>query len=332
MPRISRRILFSWYAATAFALAACSGPRGAAIRVIIPKGSSFATIADSLKRAGLLRYPLLFRVLARVRGEDRHVKPGTYLLKRGTPWQEIMGALNGGHGLVNTITVPEGFALQQIVPLLAQTLHVPVDSVNSAVRDTSVLARLDVPTPTLEGYLFPDTYAFPEGTTARQAVSEMVKRFEREWKPEWNSRLITLALNRNDIVTLASIIEKEAKRPEERPVISAVYHNRLKSRMLLDADPTVQYALGRHTPRLLYKDLRVQSPYNTYLHAGLPPGPIASPGGPSLVAALFPANVSYLYFVADSDGHHEFRTTLAEHNNARKVVRVDSKSRRTKRR
>jgi UPF0755 protein len=225
---------------------------------------------------------------------------------------------------VNTITIPEGFTLQQIEPLLAHTIHVPIDSVKAAVTDTAQLTRLDIPTKNLEGYLFPDTYAFPEGTTARQAVSEMVKRFEREWKPDWNARLATLALNRNDIVTLASIIEKEAKRSEERPVISAVYHNRLKNRMLLQADPTVQYALGHHTPRILLKDLEIESPYNTYKHAGLPPGPIASPGGPSLVAALFPANVSYLYFVAHSDGHHEFRTTLAEHDSAKSAVRRDT--------
>ncbi len=305
-------------------LAACGRPHGAAVRVIVPKGSSFAAASDSLAHAGIVRYPLLFRILARVKGDDRNIKPGTYLLKRGTPWSDILSALNGGRGLVNTVTIPEGFSLQQIMPLLAVTLRVPLDSVKAAVRDTAQLARLDIPTRTLEGYLFPDTYAFPEGTTARQAVSEMVKRFEREWKPEWNSRLTALALNRNDIVTLASIIEKEAKRPEERPVISAVYHNRLRHGMLLQADPTIQFALGRHTPRILYKDLQVESPYNTYKHAGLPPGPIASPGGPSLVAAIYPANVSYLYFVADSDGHHEFRTTLAQHDSAKGTVRADS--------
>lgn len=305
----------------AFVLTACSGPTGTAIRVIVPKGASFAIATDSLKHARLVSYPLLFRIFARVKGDDRDIKPGTYLIKRGTPWPAILNALNGGHGLVNTITIPEGFSLQQITPLLARTLGVPVDSVKAAVRDTALRARLDVPTPTLEGYLFPDTYAFPDGTTARQAVDEMVRRFEREWKPEWNSRLATLALNRNDIVTLASIIEKEAKRPEERPVISAVYHNRLRKRMLLQADPTVQFALGRHTARVLYRDLEVNSPYNTYKYAGLPPGPIASPGGPSLVAALFPANVSYLYFVADANGHHEFRTTLAEHDSAKRAVR-----------
>jgi UPF0755 protein len=304
-----------------FVVSACGSPTGAAIRVIVPKGASFATAADSLEKAGIVHYPLFFRILARVKGDDRNIKPGTYLLKRGTPWTEILNALNGGHGLVNTITIPEGFTLSQITPLLARTLQVALDSVKAAVRDTALRKRLDVPTPDLEGYLFPDTYAFPDGTTARQAVGEMVRRFEREWKPDWGLQSSNLAMNRHDIVTLASIIEKEAKRAEERPVISAVYHNRLRERMLLQADPTIQYALGRHTPRILLKDLQVKSPYNTYVHAGLPPGPIASPGGPSLIAALYPAKVSYLYFVAHADGHHEFRNTLAEHDSAKRVVR-----------
>jgi UPF0755 protein len=321
MTAVPRKLLLSAALST---LVACGSPHGVAVRVIVPKGASFAQATDSLHHAGIVRFPLVFRVLARVKGQDRNIKPGTYLLKHGTPWLDVLGALNGGHGVVNTITIPEGFSLQQIEPLLTQTLHVPIDSVKAAVADTAQLAHLDIPTKNLEGYLFPDTYAFPDGTTARQAVSEMVKRFEREWKPEWNARLVTLALNRNDIVTLASIIEKEAKRPEERPVISAVYHNRLKNRMLLQADPTVQYALGHHVARVLLKDLEVESPYNTYKHAGLPPGPIASPGGPSLVAALFPANVSYLYFVAHADGHHEFRTSLAEHDSAKIAAKRDT--------
>jgi UPF0755 protein len=303
-------------------LSGCGGtPTGAAIRVIVPKGASFAAATDSLEKAGIVHYPLLFRIFARVKGDDRRIKPGTYLFKRETPWTEVLSALNGGHGLVNSVTIPEGFSLNQIVPLLARTLQDTVDSVTAAVRDTTLLRRFDIPTPNLEGYLFPDTYAFPDGTTARQAVGEMVRRFEREWKPDWNRQLTSLAMNRHDIVTIASIIEEEAKRPEERPVISAVYHNRLRERMLLQADPTIQYALGRHTPRILYKDLLVKSPYNTYLHVGLPPGPIASPGGASLVAALYPAKVAYRYFVAHPDGHHEFRTTLAEHESARRTVR-----------
>jgi UPF0755 protein len=300
-------------------VAACGTPHGKPVRVIIPRGSSFTQATDSLARAKIVRWPTGFRILASIRGKDRNIKPGTYLLKPGTSWAEVLSALNGGLGLVNSVTIPEGFALSQITPLLARRLSLSADSINEAVRDTAIRSRLDVPTPTLEGYLFPDTYAFPDGTKAREAVAEMVKRFEREWKPEWDARLVELAMNRHDIITLASIIEKEARLPEERPVISAVYHNRLKKQMLLQADPTVQYALPAHTQRVLYRDLEVKSPYNTYMNAGLPPGPIASPGGPSIVAALFPANVVYLYFVAFPDGHHVFSTTLAEHESAKKA-------------
>lgn len=310
----------------ALAFTACGKPHGKAVRVIIPRGATFTQATDSLARARIVKWPTGFRLYARAGGKDRNIKPGTYLLKPGTSWGEVVSALNGGLGLVNSVTVPEGFAVSQIVPLLARRLDLPPDSVTAAIRDTALLARLDVPTATLEGYLFPDTYAFPDGTRAREAVSEMVKRFEREWKPEWDARLTELAMNRNDIITLASIIEREAKLPEERPVISAVYHNRLKKQMLLQADPTVQYSLPAHTARVLYKDLEVTSPYNTYVHPGLPPGPIASPGAPSIIAALYPANVNYLYFVAFPDGHHEFRMTLADHEKAKKASQAAAKT------
>jgi UPF0755 protein len=308
--------------AATIVLAACGGtPNGAPTRVIVPRGASFSDATDSLAKAGLVGWPKMFRLYARFTGGDRKIKPGTYLLRHDTPWSAIVGALNGGHGLVNTVTIPEGFAISQISPLLAKTLHVSQASVDSAVRDTALLAKLDVPTPTLEGYLFPDTYAFPLGTTAKQAVREMVIGFERRWNPEWDTKLAGLKINRNDLVTMASIVEKEARLPEERPVIAAVYYNRLKKGMLLQADPTVQYALGHHVGRVLYKDLETKSPYNTYQHTGLPPGPIASPGAASLAAAANPANVPYLYFVASADGHHEFRMTLAEHTNAIRQVR-----------
>ena len=303
--------------------AACSGqPHGAPARVIIPRGASFGQAADSLARSGIIGSPKLFRLYGRFTGGDRNIKPGTYLLKHGTPWSDIVSALNGGHGLVNTITIPEGYTVAQIAPALAKTLQVPVDSVQAAMRDTALLARLDLPNPTLEGYVFPDTYAFPVGTTARQAVREMVYAFERRWRPGWDSSAAGLKINRNDLVTMASIVEKEARLPEERPVIAAVYYNRLRRGMLLQADPTVQYALGHHVGRVLYKDLTVESPYNTYVHKGLPPGPVASPGVASLSAAANPANVPYLYFVATRDGHHEFRNTLEEHTSAVRQVRA----------
>ena len=309
-------------AACLFAFACAGQPHGAATRVIIPRGDSFGQAADSLARTGLIGSPRMFRLYGRLTGGDRNIKPGTYLLKHGTPWKDIVGALNGGHGLVNTITIPEGYSLSQITPLLAKTLKVPAESVQAAVRDTALLARLDIPNPTVEGYVFPDTYAFPVGTTARQAVREMVYAFERRWKPDWDASLVELKINRNDLVTMASIVEREARLPEERPVIAAVYYNRLRRGMRLQADPTIQYALGHHVGRVLYKDLEVESPYNTYIHKGLPPGPVASPGAASLAAAANPANVPYLYFVASKDGHHEFRMTLDEHTTAIRQIRA----------
>ncbi len=303
-------------------LAACGPtPYGTPIRVIIPRGATFTQAADSLGVAGLIGSRRGFRLYGRIWGGDRNIKPGTYLLKPGTPWRDIVKALNGGRGVVNTLTIPEGFTIQQIKPVLVRRLFVSPESVDAAVRDTSLLRRLNVPTPTLEGYLFPDTYAFPAGTTASQAVREMVRGFERRWKPEWDTILPALKINRNDLVTMASLVEKEARVAEERPVIAAVYYNRLRRGMLLQADPTVQYAMGRHVNRVLYKDLATKSPYNTYIHAGLPPGPIASPGAASMAAAANPAKVDYLYFVARPDGRHEFRRTLDEHNNARRQVR-----------
>jgi len=305
---------------------ACGERYGAPVRVVVPAGSTFRATTDSLQRVGLVRSPGLFRLYAKLGGRDRDVKAGTYMLQRGASWGALLDALTKGRGIVNTVTIPEGFALSSIVPLLAKTLEVPVESVQAAARDSALRRRLDVPTPTLEGYLFPDTYSFAAGTTAREAVEEMVRGFERRWKPEWDSRLQELAMSRNDVVALASIVEKEARLAEERPVIAAVYHNRLKARMPLQADPTVQYALGRHVDRVLYKDLEVDSPYNTYRRAGLPPGPIASPGLASIVAALFPANVPYLFFVATPDGHHEFRTTFSEHREAISDIRKTRRS------
>lgn len=300
-------------------LSACS--RGPAERVVIPTGASMRVAADSLARSGVILSARLFRVFAFVEHDDRSIKAGTYVLHRGASWSTILDALHGGKGLVNTVTIPEGFALSQIEPLLAARLGVPLDSVDAAVRDTALLHELDVPTATLEGYLFPDTYTFPPGTTARAAVRAMVHRFEQVWKPQWTVRLDTLPLSRHDVVTLASIVEREAKLPEERPVIAAVYLNRLRRGMLLQADPTVQYALGQHRARVYYKDLTIDSPYNTYRHKGLPPGPIASPGAASLLAVLYPANVPYLYFVALPDGHDEFRTDLAGHDQAKREAR-----------
>lgn len=294
-------------------VAGCGVEGGAPVRVVVPKGATLRVAAESLEAKGVIRSPRLFLLYARFKGGDRRIKAGTYLLPRGEGWGSVLDALAGGKGLENTITVVEGWTLRQIVPQMARMLGAPVESVEVAVRDTALLRRLDVPTPTLEGYLFPDTYTFTDGTTPRAAVRTMVARFEEVWRAEWTARLDTIAMSRHDLLTLASIIEREAKLPPERPVIAAVYRNRLRDGMRLQADPTVQYAHGGHKPRLYYKDLEIDSPYNTYRYAGLPPGPIGAPGRPSMQAALYPAAVPYKFFVAFPDGHHEFTNDFASH-------------------
>jgi len=307
---------------TAVALiAACGSPSAPPVRVTIPTGATMRSAADSLKAAGVIGSPKMFRLYAKLRRSDRGIRAGTYLLSPGESWSSVLGALRTGKGIVDIVTVPEGLTLAQIETLLVAKAHIPAESIHVATRDTALLHRLGLPTPTVEGYLFPDTYFLPPGTTARAAVQTMVKQFEQRFEPAWQARLDTLALSRHDLITLASIVEREAKRPEERPVIAAVYWNRLRKNMLLQADPTVQYALPQYQSRLLNKHLTVKSPYNTYKYPGLPPGPIASPGSASIKATLYPAQVPFLYFVAYPDGHHEFRVKLEEHQAAARAAR-----------
>ena len=309
-------------------VAACGSDSGATVRVTIRKGSAFREAAESLAAHNVVKSARLFGFYAKVRGHDRKLRYGTYVIRSGLSWEPLLEALRAGHGIVHQVTIPEGYQISHIAPLLADALGVSDDSIDAAVRDTAMLHRLDVPTPTLEGYLFPDTYSFADNTSAREAVRTMVERFEKTWKPEWDERLREMKMSRHDIVTLASIVEKEVRRREEGPVISAVYLNRLRIHMPLMADPTVQYALGRKPGRVYFKDLKVDSPYNTYRRQGLPPGPIASPGRMSIDAALHPAKVPFLYFVAHPDGHHEFRKTFREHSEAitmvRGIARTDS--------
>jgi UPF0755 protein len=305
----------------AIAIVGCGGrPSGVPRRVVIPEGATLRVAAESLARAEVVDAPSLFRLYADF-ARDRPVKPGTYILQHHLGWHAALDAVTRGKGLVHIVTIPEGWAIREIEPLLERTLDIPAESIDAAVRDSALRERVGAARPTLEGFLFPDTYFFPDGVSARAAVGEMVHAFEREWRPQWDSVAQSLGMSRTEVVTLASIIEKEARLASERPLISAVYHNRLRRRMPLQADPTIQYALGHHVERVTYKDLEIKSPYNTYRHRGLPPGPIGSPGVASLDAALAPAAVPYLYFVAAPDGHHEFRTTFAEHTAARHALR-----------
>jgi UPF0755 protein len=296
------------------------------VQVFVPAGATFRSAADSLAAAGLVRSARLFSIYATLRGRDRTIHAGTYQLAHGQGWDALIDALHTGRGVLVSVTIPEGWLVRQMVPRIAEALELSRDSIEAATRDSATLARLSVPTPTLEGYLFPDTYVFALGTSARQVVAAMVQRFERAWRPEWDARLAALGRTRHEIVTLASIVEKEVRLAEELPVVAAVYWNRLRIGMPLQADPTVIYALGRATSRVLYEDLEISSPYNTYRNPGLPPGPIAAPGAAALEATLFPAHVPYRYFVAHPDGHHEFRTTYREHLAAIQQVRARARA------
>jgi UPF0755 protein len=300
------------------ALAGCAPPAaGPPERVTVPPQASFRAVTDTLFARGLIRNKLVFRVVARVKGLDRSVKAGVYDLPRGATMTDLLARLASGRTASARFTAPEGLALPEIAAQAARQLGVAAESVLAAARDPAELAALELPGSSLEGFLFPETYALPLDASARELVRTMAGSFKAAWRPEWDARLDTLGLTKLQLVTLASIVEGEARADEEREVIAGVYHNRLRIGMALQADPTVQYAImlatGSRRPRLYTKDYRFPSPYNTYLHPGLPPGPVNSPGRRSIEASLYPAKVPYLYFVAMPDGRHRFAATYGEH-------------------
>jgi len=292
------------------------------VRFTVPPGAGFGAVTDTLAEREIIRYPTLFRIYARLQGSDRAVKPGVYEVQRGTAWSDLLDRMVRGDVVQLTITVPEGWTLQQIVPRLAEVSEEPADSLLGALLNEEAAERYDVPGPTLEGYLYPATYILPAGSSADAIVRSMVGRYRQVWTEERRSRAEEIGMDEREVVTLASIVEKEARRWGERDTISAVFHNRLRINMPLQADPTVQYALGVHQTRLLYAhiDEVADHPYNTYRRRGLPPGPIASPSSGAIDATLNPVEVPFLYFVARPDGSHIFTRSLAEHNAARREV------------
>ena len=306
---------------------ACTTPqsKSAIERVTIPSGAPLRAVADSLGARGIVRSPAWFRLLARLRFSERRLKAGVYDLPRDLGAWNALTALEAGRVATVRFTVPEGLSLTDLAALVGEQLGLDRDSLLAAAGDPRWRERLGITRGDLEGFLRPETYTLTRPVTAGSVIAAMARGFEEGWRPAWNARLDSLRLTRAEVVTLASIVEAEARDPAERPVIAGVYHNRLRRGMLLQADPTVQYALqlasGQRKPRLYFKDLAITSPYNTYLHPGLPPGPINSPGTASIQAALYPANVPWLYFVAGDSGRHVFSRTLRDHNNAIAALR-----------
>jgi len=294
--------------------------------VRIPTGATAIEIGRVLQRAGLVRFPRAFALTARITGAEGSLKAGRYSFARDASWFEILDELERGSVETVSFTIPEGFTLWQIAARIAGFTGSAPDSLRELLADSALIAALSVPGPTLEGYLFPDTYRFAEELPPRAVIEALVERYREYWTPERRARLDSLGLSERELVTLASIVEKEARVAEERPVIAGVYWNRLQRGMLLQADPTVQYALGGEPrERLLYSDIEAvaDDPYNTYSQPGLPPGPIASPGEAALDAALSPADVPYLFFVARPDGSHVFTRTNREHVNAKNRIRSE---------
>lgn len=291
----------------------------------VPGGATFDEITDTLTTRGLVDHPRLFRLYARVRGLDTEVRSGEYAVRPGLSWGELMDGLVVGRVRTVAMTVPEGFTLPQIAERIAPVVGLESDSVLQRLRDDSLANRLAVPGPGLEGYLFPDTYRFASGVSIEEVVAAMAAEHEALWTPEWEARRDSLGMSRNEVVTLASIIQAEARVEAEMPTISSVYHNRLRAGWLLQADPTVQYALGGRRERLLYAaiDSVAEHPYNTYHRPGLPPGPIGSPGRLAVEAALYPAETEMMFFVARPDGSHVFTRTLGEHNRAKAASRAE---------
>ncbi len=300
------------------AAAVRAGPR----IVEVPAHRGFLDVARILDQAAVIRSPVGFTLLTLARGSMRSLKAGEYQIPKGANTVTVLTMLEGGQVLQHNVIFHEGATVAELASQLAAEGLAKADDVLRVAHDGLFLRTLDIPGDSLEGYLFPDTYQFVKGMTPEEILARMVARMRERVSAGLLERARQRNLSFHQLLTLASIIEKEAVDPSEMPLISGVFWNRLRLEMPLQADPTVQYAVGKDRQRLTHEDLLVESPFNTYRRVGLPPGPIASPSLAAIRAAVSPAAVGYLYFVAIDDRHHRFSTTLADHNAAVAKYRV----------
>ncbi len=283
--------------------------------VEIPEGSSYTGGMKILQDNGIIENRLTLLLLSKITNTEGQLKPGFYQLSSSMSPLEIFDVLIEGRIVRVSITIPEGSTLKTLKKRLEKARL--MDEISwQLVYDRDFLASLDIKAPSLEGYIYPDTYLFSKGIDSKVVLKLMVRRMREVFDGPLRARAEELGMTENEVLALASIIEKEAVHDFERPIISGVYHNRLKKKMRLQADPTVLYGVTRRWKRIRYKDLRRANPYNTYKIKGLPPGPIASPGIKSIKAALYPSDVDYLFFVAMNNGKHYFSVTWEEHSKA----------------
>lgn len=293
------------------------GFAGDEVFVDLPQGIGVAGIARRLADAGVVADPWTFRLAVHLTHDDRRLQAGEYRFAAAATPYEIAWRLAHGDVFKITVTFPEGLTLSEMADVFARSGLGTADDFRAAASNGALVAAIDPAAPSLEGYLFPNTYALSRHAGADGTVRAMVRAFEHAFSPALRDAAVGQGLALRDVVILASIVEKETAQPDERPLVAAVYRNRLELGMPLQCDPTVIYAMqlaGTWHGNLTHADLEMRSPYNTYVVKGLPPGPIAAPGLASLRAAIYPADVKYLYFVSRNDGTHAFATTLAEHN------------------
>jgi UPF0755 protein len=293
----------------------------------VPYGASLRHVCYNLEKQGLIRNRVVFEIFIRLNQEKRMTKAGNFRISPGMSVPRIVRELVSGRPRMIRITIPEGLTNKEIAALLAQKGLVNQQRFLQFAADSNfinqVFKTIQV-TGGAEGYLFPDTYEFDLNVTEKEILTAMLKQFEKEY----NQYFAAIPKERRtEVIIIASLVEKEAKEAEERPVIAGVFYNRLRRNLALQSCATVQYVLGKRKERLLYQDLQIESPYNTYRHPGLPPGPIANPGLDSLKAAAAPLDVPYLFFVARPDGKHIFSTTYDEHIKAQQRLSQERQNR-----
>jgi UPF0755 protein len=286
-------------------------PDGATL--VVREGDALASVATRLEHAGVVRSAFLFRVVARLTGRDRSLQPGDYDFPTALRMTEVLDRLASG-GAHAELTIPEGLTVREVAALLARGGYGDAERFLCLADDPEFLLAAGVPGPQLEGYLFPDTYRFTTVMSPGEILAIMVRRFQERFDADRWRRAAARGLSVNDVVTMASIVEKESALATERPVVAGVFYNRLRLGMPLQSDPTVIYGIADFNGDLTRADLTRPGPYNTYVNTGLPPGPIANPGLAAIDAALAPSDTPYLYFVSKNDGSHVFAATLADHN------------------
>jgi len=284
--------------------------------VEISSGTHFNHVADILEREGIITGIKRFRLLAKLKGVEKEIKAGDYLFHTAMTASEVLDKLVRGEYRTHKVTIPEGFTMFQIADLLKEEGLIEKEKFLKCASDPVFAHSLGIKDSSMEGFLFPDTYLLRKSMGEESILRKMVARFNEMFKQQYEKRAQELNMSREEVVTLASIVEKETSDSSERHLIAAVFHNRLKRGMLLQSDPTVIYGLKDFNGNLTKEDLKTKTPYNTYLIRGLPPQPIANPGEESIRAVLYPSPKNYLYFVSKNDGTHHFSASLKEHNRA----------------